>query len=115
MDQRTCRSYSLPCFSFPALVDGVNSDVVGGHGLQALHDGAGGCCWDLEGHFFPSAAGNVLQTVVGDSARRRSPCHFHGPLRLIRHDQCFTSGRCCKQRILIKNKGINLSIIACGS
>ena len=93
MDQRTCRSYSLPCFSFPALVDGVNGDVVGGDGLQALHDGGGGRRRDLQVHFFPSITRNVLQPVVGHPTRRRHPRDFHGPLGLVRHCQLFTSSR----------------------
>ena len=83
MDQRTCRSYSLPCFSFPALVDGVNGDVVSGHGLQALHDGRGDASGDLEDDFFASGNGSVLQTVVGHLAWRRRPRDFHGALGLV--------------------------------
>lgn len=81
MDQRTCRSYSLPCFSFPALVDWVNSDVVSGFGLQALH--GSGYSWDLQGHFFPSSTGNVFQPVVAHLAWCWRPCGFHGMLSLI--------------------------------
>lgn len=92
MDQRTCRSYSLPCFSFPALVDGVDSDVVRGHWLQAPHDGGSGRLRDLEDHFFPPAAGNILQPIMADPARRRHPCYFHGLLGLVGHDQPFMSG-----------------------
>lgn len=91
MDQRTCRSYSLPCFSFPALVDGVNGDVVSGDGLQALHDGGGDGSRDLKGHFFASTTGNILQTVVDHLAWRRRPRDFHASLGLVRHGQLFTS------------------------
>lgn len=91
MHQRTCRSYSLPCFSFPALVDGVDGDVVGGHGLQALDDG--GRPGDLQGHFPSSVTGDVLQPVVTHSARRRHPRHLHGVLGLIRHGQLLLSCR----------------------
>lgn len=86
MDQRTCLSYSLPCFSFPALVDGVNGDVVCGPGLQALHDGGSGGSGrgrDLHGHFFASGAWHILQSVVEHPARRRGPRDFHGSLGLI--------------------------------
>lgn len=93
MDQRTCRSYSLPCFSFPALVDGVNGEVVSGFGLQALHDGGSGRARDPEGHFFPSVCRHILQPVVGHFARRRRPCDFHGSLGLVRHGQLFTGSR----------------------
>lgn len=90
MDQRTCRSYSLPCFSFPVPVDGVNGEVVSGFGLQALHDCGSGRARDPEDHFFSSVCGNILQPVVGHLARRRRPCDFHGMLGLVRHDQYFS-------------------------
>ena len=85
MDQRTCRSYSLPCFSFPELVDGVNGDVVSGHGLQALHDDGIGRGDGFEEHFFPSITGDVFQPVVGHGARRRHPCDSHAGFSLFRH------------------------------
>lgn len=91
MDQRTCRSYSLPCFSFPALVDGVDGDVVRGPGLQALHDGGRGCPGDLQGHFFSSRTGNILHPVVAHPAGGRRPRDLHGVLGLIRHHQLFVS------------------------
>lgn len=93
MDQRTCRSYSLPCFSFPALVDGVNGDAVLGQGLQTLHDGGRGRAGDLQGHLSASAAWDILQAVVDHFAWRRRPRDFHGALRLIRHGQLFTGSR----------------------
>lgn len=93
MDQRTCGSYSLPCFSFPAPVDGEQGDGVGGGGLQAPHEGGGGRPGDLQSHFFPSAHGGVLQPVVGHAARRRRPRDPHGPLRLVRHRQLLPGNR----------------------
>lgn len=83
MDQRTCRSYSLPCFSFPALVDGQNGDIVCGRGLQILHDGRSGLCRDFLDHFFASIVGNVLQPVVEQVARRWRPRDSHGFLCLV--------------------------------
>lgn len=85
MDQRTCRSYSLPCFSFPELVDGVNGDVVSGHGLQAFQNGGSGHGRDFEDHFFPSITGDVFQPVVAHRARRRHPRDSHGVFSLFRH------------------------------
>lgn len=93
MDQRTCRSYSLPCFSFPALVDGVNGDAVLGQRLQTLHDGGRGRARDLQSHLSASTAWDILQTVVDHFAWRRRPRDFHGSLRLIGHGQSFTSSR----------------------
>lgn len=93
MDQRTCRSYSLPCFSFPALVDGVDGDVVFGYGLQALHDGGSDRPGDFQGHLFASATWDILQPVVDHLSRRWHPCDFHSPLGLVRHGQCFSSSR----------------------
>lgn len=91
MDQRTCCSYSLPCFSFPVLVDGFDGDVVSGDGLQAPHDSRGGHARDPEGHFPPSSAGNILQPVVAHPAWRWRPCDFHGVFCLLRNDQLFMS------------------------
>lgn len=91
MDQRTCRSYSLPCFSFPALVDGVNGDVVRCQGVQTFHDGGSGRAGDLQGHLSASTAWDILQTVVDHIARCWCPPDFHGSLSLIRHSQSFTS------------------------
>lgn len=99
MDQRTCRSYSLPCFSFPALVDGVNSDVVSGHWQQALHDGGGNCPRDPEDHIFAPCDGGVLQPVVSHLAWGGLPCDLHGALGLIRHDQSFTAWRGYEKKV----------------
>lgn len=93
MDQRTCRSYSLPCFSFPALVDGVNGDAVLGQGLQALHDGGRARAGDLQRHLFASAARGVLQAVVDHLTRRWRPPDLHGSLGLVRHGQSLPSSR----------------------
>lgn len=92
MGQRTCGSYSLPCFAFPALVDGVDGDVVGGGGLQAPHEGGGARPGDLEYRFLASADGEVLEPVVEQLARRRRPGDPHGPLRLVFHRQLFAGG-----------------------
>lgn len=88
IDQRTCGSYSLPCFSFSAPVRRGHGDVVGGHGLQPLQDGAGGVAGHLERHLTPAGdLRGVRQAVVEDPPRRRQPRHPHGALRLVRHRQ----------------------------
>lgn len=83
MDQRTCRSYSLPCFSFPVFVDGFHGDVVGGDRLQALHDGRGGTSRNLEGHFLPPTTGDIFQSVMAHPTRRWCPCDLHGLFSLV--------------------------------
>lgn len=91
VDQRTCRSYSLPCFSFSRLIHRVDGDVVGGERSQPLQPRGGPR--DLQGHFPPSAAWDVSQAVVADSARRCRPRHFHAAAGLIWHCQSLESRR----------------------
>ena len=95
-DQRTCCSYSLPCFSFPVAVHGVDLDVVGGHGLEPLHHRGAQRPRDLQGHLAaPQPLGDVPQPVVGHLPRSGGPRHAHGALCLLRHHQRLACRRGC--------------------
>lgn len=96
--QRTCGSYSLPCFSFSALVNGMHVDVVGGEGLKFPQHGRGRAGGNFHGHFFSSGPRDVRELVVLHGARSGSPRRPHGSLGFVGHGQGLRGRRRCKTR-----------------